>query len=194
MMPARRWGGGQAKMRGMEEGVQSIWGATVCDRVSGKIYCKRAGDSLWVHAWTSSSSYWYLWEKKPHTLQKLDSMCEKCQNVTSEWRLSETLTGEEKETITGGINTKKKCVGAQRDSVPLGAVTQGGWGGRLGRLHNVGPLKRLSRGKYGWRQQRGYKWDVVAEVGAAVWRSTAQLWLTVMTGPTGKWTHKLCGR
>lgn len=64
-------------------------------------------------------------------------------------------------------NSKKKCVGAQRDSVPLGAITQGGLGGRLGRLHNVGPLKRLSRGRYVWQQQRGYKWDVVTEVGAA---------------------------
>lgn len=64
-------------------------------------------------------------------------------------------------------------------------LRQGGRGARLGRLHNIGQVKWLSRGIYGWQEQ-GHKSDVVTGAGAADTRSTVQPRHLVMTGPTGK--------
>ena len=199
----RRAGGGgrrRATMGGMKRG-SAIHLRGECVQLDVRnIYRKWTGESLWVLPWTSLRvSGGYKMENHCSQVKK------KCQNVTlrvmAHLQNTKILTGREKQTIDRQIkcreNTKMsdrewqsqsaqgKWAGIRKGPQLRRTLQQGGWAARLGRLHNVGLVKRLSRGIYGWQEQ-GHKSDVVTRAGAADRRSTVQQWRPVKSVPTGK--------
>lgn len=179
MERGRRWGGGRTRMGGMKGGVQSIWEVTVCSWMSGKIYRQ-------VNRWVTVSVFWefLVIARCKTTLLKSKTAWAGDVPLMQKYN-TKILTGREKETIDRwkNIEETQKWV-TKRDSLRAhgagGAsatsqthTPQGGWGSRLGRLHNVGLVKRPSRGIYGGQEQ-GHESDTITGAGATDRRSTVQ--------------------